>query len=69
VPEEFYTPPGDPRRLHRIDGEGNARAWDKPGLGIMVDWDWVNKHTVRVEDSMAGIHETADPASGEVWPA
>ena len=26
-----------------------ARPWSEPGLGIEVDWDWVEKHTVAVE--------------------
>jgi hypothetical protein len=33
-----------------IDGEGYAQPWDEPGLGIEVDWDWIEKHTVGVEE-------------------
>ena len=33
-----------------VHGDGYARPWDKPGLGIEVDWDWVEAHTVNVEE-------------------
>jgi L-alanine-DL-glutamate epimerase-like enolase superfamily enzyme len=49
VPETYYTPPGIRDASTEIDGEGYARPWDKPGLGIEVDWDWVKKHAVAVE--------------------
>ncbi len=49
VPETYYTPPGIRDASTEIDSEGFARPWDTPGLGIEVDWDWVNKHTVAVE--------------------
>jgi L-alanine-DL-glutamate epimerase-like enolase superfamily enzyme len=50
VPETYYAPPGIHDAATEIDSEGYARPWDKPGLGIQVDWDWVNKHTVGVEE-------------------
>jgi L-alanine-DL-glutamate epimerase-like enolase superfamily enzyme len=50
VPEKQYAPPGVQDASTEIDSEGYARPWDRPGLGIEVDWDWVKKHTVKVED-------------------
>ena len=50
VPETYYAPPGIQDASTEIDSEGYARPWDKPGLGIEVDWDWVKKHTVKVEE-------------------
>ena len=50
VPETYYAPPGIRDASTEIDSEGYARPWDEPGLGIQVDWDWVNKHTIRVEE-------------------
>ena len=50
VPETYYSPPGIRDASTEIDGEGYASPWDKPGFGIEVDWDWVEKHTVGVED-------------------
>jgi L-alanine-DL-glutamate epimerase-like enolase superfamily enzyme len=49
VPETYYSPPGIRDASTEIDGEGYARPWDAPGLGIDVDWDWVNRHSVGVE--------------------
>ena len=50
VPATYYAPPGIRDAATEIDSEGYARPWDKPGLGIEVDWDWVEKHTVKVEE-------------------
>jgi L-alanine-DL-glutamate epimerase-like enolase superfamily enzyme len=50
VPEKQYAPPGIQDASTEIDSEGRARPWDKPGLGIEVDWDWVKKHTVKVAE-------------------
>ena len=50
VPETYYAPPGIQDASTEIDSEGYARPWDRPGLGIEVDWDWVKKHTVKVEE-------------------
>ena len=49
VPETYYSPPGIVDASTEIDSEGYAQPWDKPGLGIEVDWEWVKKHTVREE--------------------
>lgn len=49
VPETYYSPPGIRDASTEIDCQGYARPWDAPGLGIDVDWDWVNEHTVGVE--------------------
>jgi len=50
VPETFYAPPGIRDASTEIDSDGYARPWDAPGLGIEVDWDWVNAHTVQFEE-------------------
>jgi len=50
VPETYYTPSGIVDASTEIDSEGYAKAWDLPGLGIQVDWDWVSKHTIGVEE-------------------
>ncbi|MBN1400463.1 MAG: racemase [Anaerolineae bacterium] len=50
VPESYYTPPGIRDASTEIDSEGYAQAWDLPGLGIQVDWEWVKAHTVQVEE-------------------
>jgi L-alanine-DL-glutamate epimerase-like enolase superfamily enzyme len=50
VPERYYAPPGIQDASTEIDNDGYARPWDRPGLGIEVDWDWVKKHTVKVEE-------------------
>ena len=34
----------------RATALGHAAPWDEPGIGIDVDWDWVEKHTVGVEE-------------------
>jgi L-alanine-DL-glutamate epimerase-like enolase superfamily enzyme len=50
VPETYYAPPGIADASTEIDGEGYAQPWDEPGLGIEVDWEWIEKHTVGVEE-------------------
>jgi L-alanine-DL-glutamate epimerase-like enolase superfamily enzyme len=50
VPETYYSPPGIQDASTEIDSNGYAQPWDEPGLGIHVDWEWVNKHTVGVEE-------------------
>ena len=50
VPEKYYAPPGIVDASTEIDSQGYARPWDKPGLGIEVDWDWVKRHTTKVEE-------------------
>ncbi len=46
-PFNLRTPPGISDASTDIDANGTAGPWDKPGLGIEIDWDWVKKHTVR----------------------
>jgi L-alanine-DL-glutamate epimerase-like enolase superfamily enzyme len=50
VPETYYSPPGIKDASTEIDSDGYAQPWHEPGLGIHIDWDWVNKHTVGVEE-------------------
>ena len=50
VPAEFLSPPGLRDASTEIDSDGYARPWDKPGLGIEVDWDWMEKHSIGVEE-------------------
>jgi len=49
IPETYYAPPGIRDASTEIDKHGYARPWEKPGLGIEVDWDWVKQHTIGVE--------------------
>ncbi len=49
VPETYYAPPGIRDASTDIDNEGYAAPWDAPGLGIEVDWDWVEAHTTGIE--------------------
>jgi hypothetical protein len=37
-------------QIEDLDGEGHAAPWDEPGFGIHVDWDWVEKRAVGVEE-------------------
>jgi L-alanine-DL-glutamate epimerase-like enolase superfamily enzyme len=50
VPAAYYTPPGIVDASTDIGPDGMARPWDKPGLGIEVDWPWVEAHTVGIEE-------------------
>jgi len=50
VPETYYAPPGIRDAATEIDSDGDAAPWDAPGLGIEVDWDWMKRHTIRVEE-------------------
>jgi L-alanine-DL-glutamate epimerase-like enolase superfamily enzyme len=43
--ESFFAPPGIRTAAGEIDRAGLVRAWDKPGLGIEVDWAWIDSHT------------------------
>jgi len=48
-PEGFFLPPGiDTASSHIVDGY--AQPYDDPGLGLRIDWDWVNEHTVGVQE-------------------
>jgi L-alanine-DL-glutamate epimerase-like enolase superfamily enzyme len=46
VPETYYSAPGFIDASTEIDADGFACPWDKPGFGIEVDWDWVQKHSI-----------------------
>jgi len=50
VPETFLSPPGIRDASTEIGSDGVARPWDRPGLGIEVDWDWLEKHSVGIEE-------------------
>jgi len=50
VPATYYAPPGIRDAATEEHGDGCARPWDSPGLGIEVDWDWVDAHTIGVQD-------------------
>lgn len=50
VPETYYAPPGIKDASTEIDNDGYAQPWDEPGLGIHVDWEWMDKHTVGIEE-------------------
>jgi L-alanine-DL-glutamate epimerase-like enolase superfamily enzyme len=47
-PEGFFLPPGIDVASTDIDSEGCVQPWEKPGLGLEIDWDWVEAHTVRL---------------------
>jgi L-alanine-DL-glutamate epimerase-like enolase superfamily enzyme len=46
TPEGFFQTPGIGAAATEIDGRGMARAWDRPGLGMELDRDWLDAHTV-----------------------
>ena len=46
VPEGFLEPPGIHTAATEIDAEGNVSPGDAPGLGMEIDWKWVEKHRV-----------------------
>ena len=48
--ESGTAPPGIKNAATEVDSDGYAQPWDEPGLGIRVDWEWVDKHTVGVEE-------------------
>ena len=45
IDESFREPPGIRTAAGEIDRAGLARAWDKPGLGLELDRDWMDSHT------------------------
>ena len=49
-PAPFIIPTGIRDASTEIDSEGYARPCDTAGLGIEIDWDWVKKHTIHVEE-------------------
>lgn len=46
VPETYYAAPGFKDAATEVDSQGFARPWDKPGFGMEIDWDWVEKHSI-----------------------
>jgi L-alanine-DL-glutamate epimerase-like enolase superfamily enzyme len=50
VPEAFLSPPGIRDASTGIDSDGNACPWDSPGLGIEVDWDWLEALSAGTEE-------------------
>lgn len=50
VPATYYAPPGICDAATEIDSEGFAHPWGAPGLGIEMDWNWVNAHTIGIEE-------------------
>ena len=50
VPLGLSLIPGIRDASTEIDGQGFAQPWEEPGLGIEVDWAWVENHSVGVED-------------------
>ena len=47
-PEGFFFPPGIDMASAHVDSDGNVSPYDDPGLGLRIDWEWVNKHTVQL---------------------
>jgi len=45
VPEGFLQTPGIRTAATEVDARGMVRPWDRPGLGVEVDWDWIDGHT------------------------
>jgi L-alanine-DL-glutamate epimerase-like enolase superfamily enzyme len=50
VPETYYAAPGIKDASTEIDAEGYAHPWNEPGLGIRVDWDWVEEHSIGIDE-------------------
>ncbi len=44
VPEGFLEPPGVRTAATEIAEDGYAQPWERPGLGMEIDWDWVHAH-------------------------
>lgn len=47
VPEGFLQTPGIHTTATEIDTRGYARPGQQPGLGVELDWGWLNAHTVQ----------------------
>lgn len=45
VPEGFFQVPGIRTAATDIDRRGVVRPWDVPGLGVDIDWPWIEAHT------------------------
>ena len=47
-PEGYFFPPGIDVASKYVDSDGCVSPWSEPGLGLRIDWPWVEKHTVRI---------------------
>jgi L-alanine-DL-glutamate epimerase-like enolase superfamily enzyme len=47
-PEGFFIPPGTHIASTEIDKDGYVRPWDKAGLGMEIDWKWIESHSARI---------------------
>jgi L-alanine-DL-glutamate epimerase-like enolase superfamily enzyme len=47
-PEGFFIPPGTHTASTEIAPDGTVGPWEKPGLGMEIDWPWIDAHTVRL---------------------
>ena len=47
VPSGFLEPPGVHTAAKEIGKDGIARPGDKPGLGMEIDWKWVEEHSIQ----------------------
>lgn len=45
-PEGFFIPPGIHVASTEIAADGTAGPWETPGLGMEIDWDWIQAHTI-----------------------
>ncbi len=48
-PEGFFIPPGIHVASTEVDADGYFAAWEKPGLGMEIDWEWIESHTVKTD--------------------
>jgi L-alanine-DL-glutamate epimerase-like enolase superfamily enzyme len=51
VPEGISQCHGIRTAATEVDANGFVRAWQAPGLGVEIDWDFVNRHTVATFES------------------
>ncbi len=49
MPETLLSPPGIKSAETEIDERGFASPGEKHGLGLEIDWDWIEGHSVSVE--------------------
>jgi L-alanine-DL-glutamate epimerase-like enolase superfamily enzyme len=47
VPEGIMQVPGIRTAATEVGRDGLVRAWPKPGLGMEIDWAWIDAHTTR----------------------
>ena len=47
-PEGYFFAPGIDVASKYVDSDGCVSPWPEPGLGLRIDWPWVEKHTVRI---------------------